>query len=154
MKKSKQIGVSKSLRGFVKVLFWNSVILQLILLIIVLSMCSCKSPQLIPGGDTSHSNDSVRTEYKHDSVYVDRWHTTTTKGDTVFIHDSVYVDRWHKYVKKDSIHITDTIQPPPVLVEKELTKNQVFLMYSGGILWVLIIGIIAAVIIITLVRKR
>lgn len=111
--------------------------------ILLLAMCclhSCKCPcSVIPSGGT-HNRDSVRTEYVHDSVTIDRWHKEYIKGDTVFIRDSVWRDRWRN--KYDSIYInnTDTIYQT-IEVEK---KGSAFWKGSGIALWCLLGAIVLA----------
>lgn len=109
---------------------------------VVLSATGCKSP--VPTIPTNtHNRDSVRIEYKHDSIWNDRWHTIYTKGDTVYVHDSVSVDRWH--ITHDTIanNTTDTIYQQ-VYVEK---KGNTFLRNSGIALWVLIALFVAGIIV-------
>ncbi len=96
-------------------------------------LVSCKTlPPTLPTG--THDRDSIRTEYVHDSIYTDRWHTIYTKGDTVFVHDSIWRDRWH--TKHDSVYInsTDTIYQT-VTVEKQ---GGAFWKGSGIAFWVLL----------------
>ena len=113
---------------------------------LVLCICSCKTlPAPVPTNAHHDSHDSVRTEYVHDSIYIDRWHTEKQKGDTVYIHDSI--DRWRNrfvYIH-DSIDNSriDTIYQT-VQVEK---NGSVFLRNSGIALWVLIALLVVAVII-------
>lgn len=129
----------------------NNPIFKYLLLLIIgcmiaLAFVGCKTPQLptLPNS-SDRSHDSVRTEYVHDSVYIDRWHTQYMKGDTCYIHDSI--DRWrNKYVYiHDSIDNsrTDTIYQK-VEIEK---KGSAFLRNSGIALWVLIALFVVAVII-------
>lgn len=115
------------------------------LLLFCMVSCKCPCKSLVSGSNSTSDNDSVRTEYVHDSVYIDRYHTERIKGDTVFVHDSI--DRWrNKYVYiHDSIDnsridtITQTIE-----VEK---KGSAFLRGSGIALWVLIACLVIGVII-------
>lgn len=117
-----------------------------LVLIVFALLVSCKTPQLptLPNS-SDRSHDSIRTEYVHDSVYIDRWHKEIQKGDTIYIHDSI--DRWrNKYVYiHDSIDNsrTDTIYQN-VEIEK---KGSAFLRNSGIALWVLIALFILAVIV-------
>lgn len=128
----------------------NSIFKYLLPLIIgcmiLLAFVGCKTAQLATMPNSSdRSHDSIRTEYVHDSVYIDRWHKEIQKGDTVYIHDSI--DRWrNKYVYiHDSIDNSriDTIYKA-VEVEK---KGSAFLRNSGIALWVIITLIIAGVVI-------
>lgn len=101
----------------------------------VLVSCAATKTVVLPNTHQAE-RDSVRTEYKHDSIYIDRWHTIQTVGDTTYIRDSVFVDRWHKLQLHDSIYIsqTDTIYKT-VEIEK---SGSVFLRNSGIALWVII----------------
>ena len=104
------------------------------------ALAGCKTTGTV--SPVVHYRDSVRivTEYKHDSIYRDRWHTQYIKGDTIYIKDSVFIDRWNIYMKHDTVRInkTDTV---PQLIERELTDGQKFLIRSGWACWI-IIGII------------
>ena len=114
---------------------------------LLLCMIGCKSaaPVIPPTNVSQHDHDSVRTEYVHDSIYVDRWHKEVTKGDTVFIHDSILHWRDKLVYIHDSIDNSriDTIYNT-VQVEK---KGSVFLRNSGIALWVIIALLILAVIV-------
>ena len=116
----------------------------LILAAVLVVSCKTVTPTL-PTNSHDSSRDSIRTEYVHDSVYIDRWHTQYMKGDTCYIHDSI--DRWrNKYVYiHDSIDNSriDTIYQT-VHIEKPYKQ---FLVNSGIALWVLIVLFIIAVII-------
>lgn len=128
----------------------NNPILKYLLLLIIgcmilLAFVGCKGAQLpILPNASEKTHDSIRTEYVHDSVYIDRWHREITKGDTIYIHDSI--DRWrNKYVYiHDSIDNSriDTIYKA-VEIEK---KGSAFLRNSGIALWVIIGLILLAVI--------
>ena len=128
----------------------NPILIQMLIALflgmVLLAFIGCKSvTPTLPTNTHSHDRDSVRTEYVHDSVYIDRWHTQYMKGDTCYIHDSI--DRWrNKYVYiHDSIDNsrTDTIYET-VQVEKPYKQ---FLVNSGIALWVLIVLFVIAVII-------
>lgn len=118
----------------------------IVLGMILLAMVGCKTPQLptLPNS-SDRSHDSIRTEYVHDSVYIDRWHKEIQKGDTIHVHDSI--DRWRvKYVYiHDSIDNSriDTVYQK-VEIEK---KGSAFLRNSGIALWVIIALFVVAVII-------
>ena len=116
----------------------------LILSAVLVVSCKTVTPTL-PTNSHDSSRDSIRTEYVHDSVYIDRWHTQYMKGDTCYIHDSI--DRWrNKYVYiHDSIDNSriDTIYQT-VQVEKPYKQ---FLVNSGIALWVLLVLLVIAIII-------
>lgn len=126
----------------------NPILVHMLLLIMaafvaLLLMTGCKTQQLPQLPTNTSQRDSVRIEYKYDSVYTDRWHTQYIKGDTVFIHDSVWRDRWH--FKHDSIYYasTDTIYQQ-IQVEK---KGSTFLRNSGIALWFILALFILATIV-------
>lgn len=119
------------------------------LAICTLAMTGCKSQPCLPiPSSGTHDHDSVRTEYVHDSVTIDRWHKEYIKGDTVYIHDSIWRDRWRN--KHDSVYVnnTDTIYQT-IQVEK---KGSAFLRNSGIALWVLI-GLLVVATIIGIILK-
>lgn len=123
-----------------------SIIVAVILILAAIACSSCtRTPSaVVLPNVSSNKSDSVRKEYIHDSIYIDRWHKEYEKGDTVFIHDSI--DRWrNKYVYiHDSIDNSriDTIYKA-VEVEK---KGSAFLRNSGIALWIIIGLILLAVI--------
>lgn len=122
------------------------VFLAIILVVCCLAFAGCKvSAPAVVGGTHEQTRDSIRTEYIHDSTYIDRWHTRYVKGDTVFIHDSI--DRWHDrfvYIH-DSID-NSRIDSIPVIVEVE-KKGNVFLQRSGIALWIIIALLVVSVIV-------
>ena len=121
----------------------------MVLGVCLLAMTGCKTQPCLPiPSSGTHDHDSVRTEYVHDSISVDRWHTILQKGDTVYVRDSIYFYKWRN--KHDSIYInnTDTIYEQ-VVVEK---KGNMFLRNSGIALWVLI-GLLVVAAIIGIILK-
>ena len=118
------------------------IVIAIFIAMVLFAMVGCKgSAPAVLGSAQSH-RDSTRIEYKHDSIFTDRWHTRYIKGDTVYIHDSIFTDRWHRSHDTIRIEKTDTI-PVPVPYEK---KGSTFLRNSGIALWVIIALIILAVI--------
>lgn len=128
--------------------------------ILIVCFASCRAYYQLPPNSSAQQRDSVRTEYVHDSIYIERVRNTYSKGDTVYIHDSIFVANTSKEVKHDSIHIhhTDTIHtlyPPDIhptsTRETPLSKGTIFLRNSGIALWVfltiLFLSLIAGVII-------
>lgn len=109
-------------------------------------MCSCKTIEYVP---------VIQHETHHDSIYF-----TQIQKDSVWLHDSilvkdrgdtVWVEKWHtKYIEKLRIDTTyiakvDSIPVPyPVekLVEKRLTKGQIFRLTVGDATIMLLIGVI------------
>ena len=119
----------------------------LLVVILFLLVVGCKAVVPVASTTAEHNRDSMRIEYKHDSIYIDRWHHIFTIGDTVYIHDSIWRDRWHTINKRDSIYInnTDTIyQTNTIEVEK---KGSAFLRNSGIALWVILSILLLSVIV-------
>jgi hypothetical protein len=120
-----------------------------IAVILIIAAVACNSCTRVPASvvlPNVHNTDSdkTRTEYVHDTAYVDRWHKEYIKGDTVYKHDSI--DRWrNRYVYiHDSIDNSriDTIYQT-VQVEKPYKQ---FLVNSGVALWIIIILIVLAIV--------
>ena len=129
-----------------------SIFLLYFLLITTLLGCKTSAGVVAP---VVHYRDSiqVQTEYIHDSIYHDRWHTIYIKGDTVYKTDSVVLFKWKSIEVHDTLRIstTDTV---PVVVEKELTGNQRFLIRSGISLWVILVLLFLAGIVIAAIKLR
>src|SRR5574344_152594 len=75
---------------------------------------SCRSTETLPA--STHERDSVafivKKEYLHDSVYIDRWHTISEKGDTVLQYDSIveykYLWRYRHDTVVNNVAVHDT----------------------------------------------
>ena len=107
---------------------------------LLFACAGCKTTA--PSAQTNTARrDSARIEYKHDSNYIDRWHTVYTKGDTVYVYDSIWRDRWHTRHDTLCVNKSDTIYQQ-VVTEK---KSSVFLRNSGIALWVIIALLILSV---------
>ena len=109
----------------------------------LLCFCSCKT--VAPCIPETITIDSVRVEYKLDSVYL-------YERDSVFVHekrDTVFVERW-KTRYKDVLKIQrDTVIDTKTEVKVEITEVTprfakfcywwfgitVFLLVAGGVLW-------------------
>lgn len=129
--------------------WWNNENVWRIVAFILLAMfllalgTSCKCPKELVTADTVYV-DKTRVEYRtqYDSVWVDRWHTIYTLGDTVYRLDSV---AYLKYLlKTDSIYLHDTAyvahnEVQTVEVEKPLSGWRKFEI--GGF-WVLLAGLV------------
>lgn len=113
----------------------------------------CKTTAVV--APVVHNKDSVRVEvrWKHDSIYTDRWHTITLKGDTIIMHDSIIFKVYKELQVHDTIidRKTDSI-PYPVVVKEELTGSQRFLMNSGIACWVLVALIVIIGITVLIIR--
>jgi len=102
--------------------------------IVLLTSCKTTQPVVVP---QTHDSIVIRTEYRVDSVWRDRWHTERIKGDTVFIHDSIFFGEYKNKEKADTICVRDSIPYP---VEVPVITNEVPKFYKGSTiaLWVLI----------------
>ena len=125
----------------------NILLTAVLFAILIVCFSSCRAYYQLPPNSSAMQRDSVRTEYVHDSIYIERTKNIYTKGDTVYIHDSIFVANTSKEVRRDSIHIhhTDTIHtlyPPdnhPTSTRKTtLSKGTMFLRNSGIALWVIL----------------
>ena len=119
-----------------------------LLLSIILTSCKSQSPIVVPAKQTHiEQNDSTHKQYRHDSIYIDRWHTKILRGDTVYIHDSIYFHDGKTLL--DTVYIikttSDTIPSDPVIIEKPLTDNQIFLQRCGIAFWVLLVIFIVVI---------
>ena len=108
------------------------------LLCAVTCLSSCKQTEYIPIHDTTYTVREV-----HDSTYIDRWHTRTINGDTVFIHDSIFES--HVEWLHDTLRMKEEVPvevPKTVVkeVEKKLSWLQQTLIYIGIASLIYIIG--------------
>ena len=104
--------------------------------VISLSGCSDTKYITVPVHDTTYTVREV-----HDSTYIDRWHTRTLNGDTVYVHDSIYES--HVEWKHDTLKVVEEkpVEVPMVKeVEKELSWLQQTLIYIGWAVIVYLIG--------------
>ena len=107
-------------------------------LIVLCALSSCKQTEYIPIHDTTYTVREV-----HDSTYIDRWHTRTINGDTVFIHDSIFeshVEWLHDTLR---MKVEVPVEVPKTVVkevEKELSWLQQTLIYIGIASLIYIIG--------------
>ena len=95
----------------------------------VISLSGCRDTKYItvPVHDTTYTVREV-----HDSTYIDRWHTRTLNGDTVYVHDSIYES--HVEWKHDTLKVVEEkpVEVPVVKeVEKELSWLQSTFIYIG-----------------------
>ena len=108
--------------------------------ILIVCFASCKVHYQLPISSSDNRRDSERTEYIHDSIYIDRVRMIYIGGDTVYILDSVNTVRTQKQTIHDSIYInlTDTIYQPTEANTATLSRGTVFLRNSGIALWVIL----------------
>lgn len=92
------------------------------LIIILLMLTSCKQIQVV----TEYRDRIVHdTTQLVDSVYTDRIHYLTQKGDTVFKVDSIYLYKYKYLDRKVDVYVHDSI-PYPVEVVKEVKHTSGF----------------------------
>ena len=91
------------------------------------ALTSCRTQYVVM--PASHYRDSlhVSSDYRYDSIYIDRWHTLVLRGDTVFRTDSIYVEKLRDIELHDTITVTqhDSIPYPvevPIEVEKPIPR--------------------------------
>ena len=113
----------------------NPILVQLLIAIFfciaILAFVGCKATEpLVMVGTHDQTMDSVRIEYKRDSIFIDRVHKEIIKGDTVWIHDSIYVAVLKEILVHDSfrIEIHDSI---PYKVEVQVPKKYVPKYYKN-----------------------
>jgi len=92
---------------------------------ILLTACKTTQPVMLP---QTHDSIVIRTEYRVDSVWRDRWHTERIKGDTVYIHDSIFMGEYKNKDKSDTICVRDSIPYP---VEVPVIKKEVPPFYKN-----------------------
>lgn len=90
-----------------------------------------------------NDNDSIRTEYKHDSIYIDRVHNVFVKGDTVRIHDSIYIEKWRdRFIHDSIVKVKSDSIPYPVEVEIPVAYKSVYTKFTSWFFWIMLaIGI-------------
>lgn len=130
----------------------KTTLLAAFLIILCAFLCGCKGAKEIVREIPVYVHDTTyQTQVKHDSTYIDRWHTIEVKGDTILKRDSLVMFRYIKI--KDTVF---KVEEKPVVVhdatiiekERELTKWQKFQMRG---FWLL--GAAAVVGILYLTRK-
>lgn len=101
-------------------------ILCLLLFVLILSMCSCRSVRTITvpeiHKEVVHQRDTLALKdsiFVHDSVSVE-----IVRGDTTYLYTTrwrtEYRDRWRDRVVKENVFLTDSV---PVIVEVEKPPN-------------------------------
>jgi hypothetical protein len=125
---------------------WLRFAVALILLVAVLLLAACKSTRHMATHDTIYVNtERVEYQWRHDSIYLDRWHDRWVIGDTVYMRDSVVHYRWHTKIDTlalhDSVYISKS-DTTTVQVKKPLTA---FVKGQIAGFWVLLVGVLLAV---------
>ena len=127
-----------------------------IFVFLLLCLASCGVQQQLPTNTCQQQRDSVRTEYVHDSVYVERERLIRVQGDTVYMRDTVTVTRTQKVRVHDSIyiHVADTIYQIPTTApaDKQSECDNPFIHRSGVALWVILSLLLLSVIIGIIIR--
>ena len=125
---------------------WLRFAVALILLVAVLLLAACKSTRHTATHDTIYVNtERVEYQWRHDSIYLDRWHDRWVLGDTVYLRDSVVHYRWH--TKTDTLALHDSVY----ISKSDTTTVEVKKPLSGFVkgqivgFWVLLVGVLLAV---------
>lgn len=117
---------------------WVVGVLLVVLFLVFFCACRTATPAVIP----SHSDSvRVRVEYRHDSVYIDRWRDRWHKGDTVYIRDSVTLWKSRYIQTADTICKTDTVAvriPYERTQYDRATASGFWVLLSGLIVWVVL----------------
>jgi len=103
-----------------------AIIIGCTIIAILLFLNSCKTVQVVTEYRDHFVHDTTEVV---DSVYIDKVHYLTQKGDTVYKTDSVYV---YKYKTLDKVvieEVHDSI-PYPVEVVKEVKRTSGFAKFS------------------------
>ena len=75
---------------------------------LMLVLAGCQHRRLAATHDTVYVNsERVEWQWRHDSIYLDRWHDRWVMGDTVYMRDSVVHYRWH--TKRDTVALHDSV---------------------------------------------
>lgn len=107
---------------------------------LLLFFTGCRTQVVAVKQTHTSDHDSIRTEYKHDSIYVDRVHNIFVKGDTVRIHDSIYVEKWRVRELHDSIVKVQTDSIPYVVeVEKPVAYKSGYTRFTSWFFWIVLI---------------
>lgn len=84
-----------------------------IILFLLLLLCSCSIRRQVEQTQHSSTYDSVvvKVAERIDSVYIDRYHTITQSGDTIYRTDSVICYKWQWRTNTDTMVVakTDTL---------------------------------------------
>ena len=117
-----------------------------LLALVLFLLTSCKTTQHTATHDTIYVNtERVEYQWRHDSIYLDRWHDRWVQGDTVYLRDSVVHYRWH--TKTDTLALHDSVY----ISKSDTTTVEVKKPLSGFVkgqlvgFWVLLVGVLLAV---------
>ena len=125
---------------------WLRFAVALILLVAVLLLAACKSTRHTATHDTIYVNsERVEYQWRHDSIYLDRWHDRWVMGDTVYLRDSVVHYRWH--TKTDTVALHDSVYISKSDTTKVEVKKPLSAFVKGQIagFWVLLMGVLLSV---------
>lgn len=80
---------------------------KFIILAAVIMLAACKQTETIIEKPVYIHDTTQTVREVHDSTFIDRWHTITVNGDTIYIRDSIYLAKWltktdtaYKYIEK------------------------------------------------------
>lgn len=111
------------------------------LIIFLMLANSCRSVQVVTEYRDRIVHDTTATV---DSVYIDRFHTITQKGDTVYKTDSIFLYRYKYLDKAVEVYVHDSI-PYPVEVVKEKKVTSGFGRFCIGFFWAFVLGLAALI---------
>lgn len=107
-----------------------------ILILLLVIMIGCKTMQPTIGTTTKNDSISVRTEFVHDTTYIEKTREVTKTSDTIRIYDSIVIYKFRDRVKTDTLlrYHSDTTQVVQY-VEKPIAP---FVRNSCIALWIII----------------
>lgn len=122
--------------------------LSFFIMILLVTMVGCKTMQPTVGTTIRNDSISVRTEYVHDTTFIEKLREVIKTPDTIYIHDSIVIYKFRDRVKTDTLvrYHSDTIQ----IVSTEYVEKPIapFVRNSCIALWC----IIAAVVLLLIIR--
>lgn len=115
-------------------------------MILLVTMVGCKTMQPTVGTTIRNDSISVRTEYVHDTTFIEKLREVIKTPDTIYIHDSIVIYKFRDRVKTDTLvrYHSDTTQ----IVNTEYIDKPIapFVRNSCIALWVIIgVAILALV---------
>lgn len=115
-------------------------------MILLVTMVGCKTMQPTVGTTIRNDSISVRTEYVHDTTFIEKLREVIKTPDTIYIHDSIVIYKFRDRVKTDTLvrYHSDTTQ----IVNTEYIDKPIapFVRNSCIALWVIIGVVILALV--------
>ena len=122
--------------------FGKFLLIWAIALIIIVMLVGCKQVQTVV---------EYRDHYVHhttqvvDSIYQDRVHYISVKGDTVFKTDSVFLYKY-KYLERNVVEYVHDSVPYQVEVEKFVTVRSGYDKFCSWFFWIVVVLVILYVV--------